>query len=305
MNSPKKVNLFMMIYFIWEITGVQIFITIAAYAIMYLFPDISTKDYCINLMIIQDAVLLLLPILLGIKLLGERAPEVISLKGLSLWNIVYIVMTGFLRLPVMQFISVITSFFCPDTSGEIQDAVLSADFSVGLLIMAVLPAILEETLFRGLIYGSLRKFGTKKAMVLSAFYFGLFHLSGYQIPYAVLSGIILAIVTEYGGSIIAPMLLHFTINGTQVASYYYYSSTLAGLSETAETAITVSDIAYLGIIAAVFLVLLILTLKGFIRYNKKEREKAKREVFISEMPEEKEKTRFTDIYFVINILLVG
>ncbi|MCD8214673.1 MAG: CPBP family intramembrane metalloprotease [Clostridiales bacterium] len=308
-TGPRKVNLFMLLYFIWYIIGVQILLGIGAYFIISFFPDISDSDYIINLMLLQDALLLLLPILLAIKLLGDRAPEVIKVKGLSVWNVIYIVMTGFLMLPVMQFISAVTSLFCPDTSEAVQEAIFSSHFSVGFLIMAVVPAVLEETMFRGLVCGGLRKFGRKRAMVLSAFYFGLFHLNGYQIPYAMFSGIILAITAEYAGTILAPILLHFTINGVQVGAYYYYNSLSDVLTESAseaeELTLTLSDVLLLGVTAAVFFVLLLLMLRGFIRYNKKRRITA--EVLEAETPgaEVSEKYRFIDIFLIINVLFVG
>ncbi|MCD8091090.1 MAG: CPBP family intramembrane metalloprotease, partial [Clostridiales bacterium] len=264
MNSPKRVNSFMTIYFIWEITGVQILVLLGGYLLQSLLPNMSVSDSVVNLMILQDMFLMLLPILLGLKIFGGSLEEMIPLKGLSPWNVIYIVMTGFLMLPVMSFISVITSIFSPSTSTEVEAAIMGAPFSMGMLIMAVLPAVFEETVFRGFVYGGLKRFGRKKAMVLSAFYFALFHLCGYQIPYAMFSGIILAIVVEYSGSILGPMLLHFTINGTQIAASYWYGANEAAIAvETAaeaDIALTMSDYMLLGFTAAIFFVLLLLML---------------------------------------------
>ncbi len=311
MNSPKRVNSFMTVYFIWEIIGVQILVAIGAVLIYSFFPDMTAGDSMVNLMILQDLFLMLLPILLGLKIFGSSLTEMIPLRGLSLWNVIYIVMTGFLMLPVMSFISIVTSVFSPSTSADVEAAVLSTPFPVGMLVMAVLPAIFEETVFRGFVYGGLKKFGRKRAMVLSAFYFGLFHLSGYQIPYAVFSGIILAVVAEYSGSILGPMLLHFTVNGTQVAASYWYGANeeLAAAAETvteADAALSASDFMLLGAAAAIFFVLLLLTLKGFMRYNRKSRIIS--EEYPSEIREtegEEAKPRFSDVYLVINVLIVA
>lgn len=270
MKSPKAINRFMFLFLLWEIFPVNIIVLLSAGIITKAFPDMDYTAYCINLQAVYDLFLMLIPILfVTLYILKDNAADIIPLKPLSVWNIIYIVMIGFLMLPVMGFISYVTSFFCPPINTEVEEAVLSAPLIVSFLIMAVCPALFEETLFRGIVFGSARRFSQKKALLLSAMYFGLFHLNGYQIPYAIFAGFILALMVYATGSIFASMLLHLFINGYQVLSYYALSSSAEIM---AEEAITDINPVYMTVLALIFVVLLVLMIRGFLRYNKKRNE---------------------------------
>lgn len=66
------------------------------------------------------------------------------------------------------------------------------------LYTSILAPISEELIFRGYILQSLRPYGKKFAIVLSAFLFGIFHGNLLQTPYAFLMGLVLGYVTvEY------------------------------------------------------------------------------------------------------------
>ena len=82
-----------------------------------------------------------------------------------------------------------------------------------VLIAAVLPAFLEEMIFRGIILQNLRRFGDETALFLSAFFFAVFHLNLSQIPYAFLMGLCLGYFVLRTGSLWAGILLHFCNNG--------------------------------------------------------------------------------------------
>ena len=79
------------------------------------------------------------------------------------------------------------------------------------LYVGIFAPIVEEFMFRGAIYDSLLPFGKRFAMVSSALLFGLFHGNLVQIPFAFLTGLVLAYVrSEY--SIGWCILLHFINN---------------------------------------------------------------------------------------------
>ena len=53
-----------------------------------------------------------------------------------------------------------------------------------MLVMAVLPAVSEEFLFRGILYNTYRKTSPILGVFLSALFFALLHGNFNQIPYA-------------------------------------------------------------------------------------------------------------------------
>lgn len=95
---------------------------------------------------------------------------------------------------------------------------------VSLLCISVLPGVLEEFIFRGLLYSEYRKRSVWGAILLSALLFGLMHMNFNQLCYAFALGVILALVYEATGSLLAPMLLHAVFNANSVIMSYVADS---------------------------------------------------------------------------------
>lgn len=75
-----------------------------------------------------------------------------------------------------------------------------------------LPALSEEFFFRGIIYGSLKKFGKTVAIVVSSVLFSLIHGNLVQIPFAFVVGLILGYITAEADSIWPAVIVHFINN---------------------------------------------------------------------------------------------
>ncbi len=299
MSSPKKINKMFFLYVLYVCTIGNILILAAGIALGVIMPNLPMPNMYVCILIVQDVLLLALPIVLFIYRYKADIYEIMPVRGLSVWNIIYIVMTAFLMMPVMEVIATVTSYFAPDTTAEVTAEILSTPLPVGLIIMALGPAVMEEVLFRGIIFGTLKKFGTKKAIILSAFYFGIYHMNPYQIPYAFFAGIILALVVYYTGSLIASIIVHFIINGSQVMAFYSlsgaYSGEMQAAQESAETRSAIVYIPTIVIFLVIFGGLLALMMRGFIRYNKRRNGAA---------PFLKTEYRFTDIYVLLSIVLL-
>jgi sodium transport system permease protein len=86
-----------------------------------------------------------------------------------------------------------------------------------LFAMAVMPGICEEVLFRGAIFGLLRrKFTSIKCCILVGVLFGFFHLSGYRLLPTTALGIILTLMVYRTGSIFPSMLFHASHNALAI-----------------------------------------------------------------------------------------
>ena len=84
---------------------------------------------------------------------------------------------------------------------------------LGIISYGILAPLGEEIVFRGVVYGQLRKvLKAPYAMVLSGLAFGLFHGNLVQAVYATVIGCLLALVYEWYGTIAAPMLFHSVAN---------------------------------------------------------------------------------------------
>lgn len=86
-------------------------------------------------------------------------------------------------------------------------------FFVQILCTGLLIPLAEELIFRGLIFGRLRReMKFFPAAVLSAAYFGIFHGNLPQGIYALCLGLILAMIYEWSGSVMSAWAFHAAAN---------------------------------------------------------------------------------------------
>ena len=84
-----------------------------------------------------------------------------------------------------------------------------------VLILAVIPALVEELIFRGVIFNGLKtKYKLSTAIVLSGLLFALMHMSISQFIYQFVLGCLYAVIAHMTGSIVYSMIAHFTNNFT-------------------------------------------------------------------------------------------
>lgn len=100
---------------------------------------------------------------------------------------------------------------------------------LNLFTYALLPALVEETVFRGWLLGALQPFGERRAMVLSALIFGLMHGNLTQFPFAFLLGLLFGFLFLRTGQLWVGMVIHGLNNAMSVV--LDYASANLGLSE--------------------------------------------------------------------------
>ncbi len=123
------------------------------------------------------------------------------------------------------FCSMIAIWLLPGSAQSMEGAyegILMQPLPILLFVMAVMPAVCEELLFRGYLFGSLRehvKCGW--AVVLSALVFAAFHMSLVKLPATFLLGFGFAFIVWKGGSIYVTMALHFLNNAFSALAMKY------------------------------------------------------------------------------------
>lgn len=122
---------------------------------------------------------------------------------------------------IISFINIVSQLFVKNTVGEsIADLLYEYPFSLVFIAIAVLPAICEETVYRGVLYRGYRSCGVGTAVVMTAVLFGLMHMNPNQFFYAVVFGLLLALVNEITDSMLPSVLLHLYVNGRSVLLLY-------------------------------------------------------------------------------------
>ena len=101
---------------------------------------------------------------------------------------------------------------------DYSEITLPTDYSenykvvVQLILTALVPGVCEEFLFRGMVLSSLMPYGKTGAIVVSSLFFGLMHQNPFQMFYATVAGVVLALLYIYTGSIWCSTLVHVCNN---------------------------------------------------------------------------------------------
>lgn len=95
---------------------------------------------------------------------------------------------------------------------------------INLVMIALLPAIGEELVFRSVLQPYMMVFVRNKhlALVLTALIFSFIHFQFYGLIPRFALGLFLGYFYYWSGSILVPMLMHFVNNGAAVLGFYLY-----------------------------------------------------------------------------------
>ncbi len=96
-------------------------------------------------------------------------------------------------------------------------------FFVGALfvLLCVLPPILEEVIFRNVLFRNYSKYGTIGAIILSSLMFSFYHMSLSQTIYQFIVGVLYSLIILGGGNYLLTALSHFINNAFVLANYYF------------------------------------------------------------------------------------
>lgn len=154
------------------------------------------------------------------KELGFRK---VSFLSLIKWGL----MGGLLILTGVVVAGLVIQNFVHDMKPQQVEEVFQQVKGVGellvmLLVSAVLAPFIEEMFFRGILYGTLRKYiGVTWAIVVSGFIFGGMHADLVRLIPLTLGGMALAYIYERADSIYASWLAHGVWNGFMSLAVYF------------------------------------------------------------------------------------
>lgn len=98
----------------------------------------------------------------------------------------------------------------------------STQFAMGLLVIAVLPGLLEEFLFRGVLQNLLQRWtgNGHLAIWISAFAFSAIHFQFYGFLPRMVLGALFGYLYFWSGNLIVPIFAHFVNNAYTVIGFY-------------------------------------------------------------------------------------
>lgn len=104
-------------------------------------------------------------------------------------------------------------------------------FLIAVLVVAVIPAIGEELVFRGLLQNTLQRLtrNSHVAIWLAAFIFSAIHTQFYGLIPRMLLGAMFGYLYVWSGNLWLPIFAHFVNNGFTLLMVYLYKQQLSGI----------------------------------------------------------------------------
>ena len=252
-------------------TNVLFTATVLVYIIlMYSMALIPAGKLSMNMALVIPEVIMLIPALIYVLVLKPNTVDDVNMSVVSPVTTILTVILTFLIMPLVMFINGVTSLFAENNVNTVLDELVNSNpLWLNLVLIALLPAVVEEFLFRGLILNGYKKRNPMVAIILSAVLFGLMHMNLNQFSYAFAIGIIFGLMAYATGSLLPSIMSHFIINGTSVVITHV---TVNNAMEVAGVEPKMIDYIYayagMGILAIVGLAIGYFVFKGICNKNR-------------------------------------
>lgn len=175
--------------------------------------------------LIQLVIMFLIPLLLYMLLFRKKPKQTfedVGFKKISRKAVFICIAIGFIAFILNIVVSSIFNGLINSLGYESHSSGGSGDYStlnffINILCVAILPAICEEFLHRGILMrGLFNSVSVKHALIISSICFGLMHLNIVQVFYASILGLLIGFVGIVGKSIWPSIIIHFVNNFVNV-----------------------------------------------------------------------------------------
>jgi membrane protease YdiL (CAAX protease family) len=258
MSSPAKLMLLLILVLFFMILGsaIAVLLAIPLYdldlASLYRLienPDENNIGIIKFFQIVQSVFLFIIPALLAAWLFSKNSFDYLQAgKGASVITLAMVLSSLFLAVPLMNAVTMLNSKLdLPDWMNGLENTVKSmeenaarltelflesnsmSDLAVNFLMIAILPALGEEFLFRGVIQRLFSDWTRNKHMgvILAAFLFSFIHFQFYGFIPRFLLGLYFGYLLVWSSSIWVPVAGHLINNGMAVI-YYHFSKKPVG-----------------------------------------------------------------------------
>lgn len=174
----------------------------------------------IGTLVVSQGVLVL-PALIWLAVKRVPVRSFLRLRKLDLPSFLLVLLFAFLLYPVLTLINAVSMLFLEyNISDTLGAESASVPFAAMFLMVAVVPAVLEETVYRGVFFHVYREHSVWKGALLSGFLFGMMHANFNQFFYAFALGFVFALLIEATGSLFSTMAVHLCYNGFSVIVLY-------------------------------------------------------------------------------------
>lgn len=178
----------------------------------------SAEYYLITAML--EVLIVAVPSLLYIVIFRMNFKKAVRLNPLRVSEVLLVIGMAMFGYGVVLAINIIwlwvLSHLGPPTSQAIPPVKNTADFLMALGAIGLIPALVEEFMFRGVLLRGYERLGSTVSIILTGLLFGLIHLNLLSLPSLILLGIMISYVVYRTNSIWAGVIYHFTNNAIAV-----------------------------------------------------------------------------------------
>lgn len=225
------------------------FIGIVAISILFVFTLVLSKDNIASLKILtalQHILLFIIPPIIAAYLYSENVKKYLFLNKTRAVFIGLTILVIVFAIPIINFTGVLNAkLSLPESLSGLEKIMKEMESSakvltekilkvnsiggllINILVIALLPAIGEELIFRGILLRLFKEWFNNMhvAIIISAFIFSFIHFQFYGFIPRMLLGILFGYLLYWSGSILMPMLAHFINNAFAVTAFYFMKDT--------------------------------------------------------------------------------
>ena len=182
--------------------------------------------------LLTEFVLIMAPALALLSIYGYNVKEVLRLYRISFLNIFLIFWIMIFAIPVVAVFNLANLWVIKHIFGKVlvaqpPTATNLTELLINLLIIGGVAGICEEVLFRGVVQRGFERLGTVRAILLSAFLFGLMHSDFQKLLGTFMLGTLIGFIVYRTDSIFGGIFAHFTNNSIATVMAYLSDKLLA------------------------------------------------------------------------------
>jgi membrane protease YdiL (CAAX protease family) len=225
--------------------------------LMMLFvPNFLTVEGIMSIIVGQ--LIVAVPTIIFLLYKKIEVKELLVFGKIRVTTVLLIILYMYLMMPMTSLLNAISQTVSTNVVLELTQDMVQYPFIVTWLMVGVIGPAIEELICRGILYEGYKKHVSPvKAMIVSSLIFGMLHMNLNQMPYAFALGIVLVLLKEATGTIVAPMLFHMFFNSQSVILMYAIPADL--LEESANAAevipnqmvITITILAIVAVISTI------------------------------------------------------
>lgn len=178
--------------------------------------------------ILLSEAMLIVPTFFMLLFSKDKVKDVLSIRKMK-WSTFFGVI-GFTMAasPLITLVNLVSQLFVENTVAASSEQFLSLHPLLLVFFVGVLAPVCEEVVFRGAIFGGMKKEGNVfKAVLASGLLFGLLHMNINQASYAFVIGILLGFLVEATGSIFSSIMFHVLINASNAIMMIFSGSVVS------------------------------------------------------------------------------